>query len=105
MGSIINIGSMTGMVGMENANCDGATIQGWYPDYFLQKGGAINLTRFRASYFGRFKLRVYCISAGGLQTSGHLEPLSCWPVVRHGRQPSRGRRPHRKVSEPRDRRR
>ena len=74
-GSIINIGSMMGMVGVENANYDGTTMQGWYPDYFFHKGGMINLTRFCASYFGRFNVRVNCVSPGGLQTPDHPEPF------------------------------
>ena len=72
-GSIINIGSMMGMVGVENANYDGTTMHGWYPDYFFHKGGMINFTRFCASYFGRFNVRVNCISPGGLQTPDHPE--------------------------------
>lgn len=67
-GSIINIGSMMGMVGVENANYDGTEMHGWYPDYFFHKGGMINFTRFCGSYFGRFNVRVNCLSPGGFQT-------------------------------------
>jgi len=70
-GSIINIGSMMGMVGVENHNYDGTNMHGWYPDYFFHKGGMINFTRFCASYFGRFNVRVNCVSPGGLQTPQH----------------------------------
>ena len=65
-GSIINIGSMMGMVGVEDANYDGTTMHGWNPDYYFHKGGMINFTRFCASYFGRFGVRVNCLSPGGL---------------------------------------
>jgi NAD(P)-dependent dehydrogenase (short-subunit alcohol dehydrogenase family) len=64
-GSIINIGSMMGMVGVEHHNYDGTDMSGFYPDYFFHKGGMINLTRFCASYFGRYNVRVNCVSPGG----------------------------------------
>ncbi|OGV84886.1 MAG: alcohol dehydrogenase [Lentisphaerae bacterium RIFOXYB12_FULL_60_10] len=66
-GSIINIGSMMGMVGVEPLNYTGTTMHGWYPDYFFHKGGMVNFTRFCASYFGQFKVRVNCVSPGGFQ--------------------------------------
>ncbi|MCK9288680.1 MAG: SDR family oxidoreductase [Sphaerochaetaceae bacterium] len=66
-GSIINIGSMMGMVGTEYHNYEGTDMTGWYPDYFFHKGGMINFTRFCASYFGRYDIRVNCISPGGLK--------------------------------------
>ncbi|NQU09499.1 SDR family oxidoreductase [bacterium] len=72
-GSIINISSMMGMVGVENANYAGTSMHGWYPDYFFHKGGLINFTRFCASYFGRFNVRVNCLSPGGFQTPNHPE--------------------------------
>lgn len=68
-GSIINIGSMMGMVGVEPANYDGTSMSGWSPDYFFHKGGMINFTRFCASYFGRDNIRVNCISPGGLENA------------------------------------
>jgi NAD(P)-dependent dehydrogenase (short-subunit alcohol dehydrogenase family) len=64
-GSIINIGSMMGMVGVEERNYDGTDLHGFYPDYFFHKGGMINFTRFCASYFGRHQVRVNCVSPGG----------------------------------------
>jgi NAD(P)-dependent dehydrogenase (short-subunit alcohol dehydrogenase family) len=64
-GSIINIGSMMGMVGIENSNYRGTDMHGFYPDYFFHKGGVINFTRFCASYFGRYNVRVNCVSPGG----------------------------------------
>jgi len=64
-GSIINIGSMMGMVGVEHHNYDGTDMYGFYPDYFFHKGGMINFTRFCASYFGRYQVRVNCVSPGG----------------------------------------
>ncbi|NCC93900.1 MAG: SDR family oxidoreductase [Opitutae bacterium] len=64
-GSIINIGSMMGMVGVEPGNYEGTAMHGFYPDYFFHKGGMINFTRFCASYFGRRQVRVNCVSPGG----------------------------------------
>ncbi len=72
-GSIINIGSMMGMVGVEDHNYDGTDMNGWAPDYFFHKGGMINFTRFCASYFGRYNIRVNCISPGGLKSDSHPE--------------------------------
>jgi len=65
-GSIINIGSVMGMVGVEQHNYEGTDMgKGWSPDYFFHKGGMINYTRFCASYFGRFGVRCNCVSPGG----------------------------------------
>ncbi|MCA1809269.1 MAG: SDR family NAD(P)-dependent oxidoreductase [Kiritimatiellia bacterium] len=72
-GSIINIGSMMGMVGVEQHNYDGTSMGGWSPDYFFHKGGMINYTRFCGSYFGRFNVRCNCVSPGGLQQPDHQE--------------------------------
>lgn len=72
-GSIINISSMMGMVGIEPHNYDGTDMGGWPVDYFFHKGGMINFTRFCASYFGSSNVRVNCVSPGGLQVSEHPE--------------------------------
>ncbi len=72
-GSIINIGSMMGMVGVEDHNYDGTDMSGWSPDYFFHKGGLINFSRFCGSYFGRYGIRVNCISPGGLFSQKHPE--------------------------------
>lgn len=69
-GSIINIGSMMGMVGIEMANYEGTDM---YPNpspiYFYEKGGMINFTRWAASMLGKFNVRVNCVSPGGLYES------------------------------------
>lgn len=67
-GSIINIGSMMGLVGVEPLNYRGTDMGGWYPDYFFNKGGMANLTRFLASYYGPRAIRVNCVHPGGLQS-------------------------------------
>lgn len=66
-GSVINIGSIMGLVGPEPLNYRGTDLHGWYPDYFYNKGGMANLTRFLASYYGPRGIRVNCLHPGGLE--------------------------------------
>lgn len=70
-GSIINIGSIMGLVGVEPLNYRGTDMNGWTPDYFFHKGGMANLTRFLASYYGPRGIRVNCLHPGGLLNEGH----------------------------------
>ncbi|MBI3117992.1 MAG: SDR family oxidoreductase [Candidatus Hydrogenedentes bacterium] len=70
-GSIINIGSIQGMVGPDPLIYAGTNMSGWYPDYFFHKGGMINFTRFIASYYGACDVRCNCISPGGYETTAH----------------------------------
>jgi len=72
-GSIINIGSMMGMVGPDATYYAGTNVTPWYPDYFFHKGGMINFTRFIASYYGPANVRCNCLSPGGFQTESHSE--------------------------------
>jgi NAD(P)-dependent dehydrogenase (short-subunit alcohol dehydrogenase family) len=72
-GSIINIGSIMGLIGAEPLNYKGTEMHGWYPDYFFHKGGMANLTRFLASYYGPRGIRVNCVHPGGLQQPSHPE--------------------------------
>jgi len=66
-GSVINIGSMMGMVGIEMANYDGTDMTpNPSPIYHYEKGGMINFTRWAASILGADNVRVNCISPGGL---------------------------------------
>ncbi|HXG23232.1 MAG TPA: SDR family oxidoreductase [Chthonomonadales bacterium] len=67
-GSIINIGSIQGMVGPDPTIYRGTQMHGWYPDYFFHKGGMINFTRFIASYYGGRGVRCNCVSPGGFWT-------------------------------------
>ena len=68
-GSVINVGSMMGMVGLELDNYKGTDMQpNPSPIYFYEKGGMINFTRWAASILGKYNIRVNCISPGGFQT-------------------------------------
>lgn len=65
-GSIINIGSMMGMVGAEMANYEGTDMTpNPSPIYHYEKGGMLNFTRWAASILGADNVRVNCLSPGG----------------------------------------
>ncbi len=65
-GSIINIVSIQGVVGVDPTLYEGTDMDGTgAPDYFFHKGGWINLTRFLASYYGKWGVRVNAVSPGG----------------------------------------
>lgn len=64
-GSVVNIASMQGMIGMNPWLYEGTTM-GVPPDYFFHKGGMINLTRHLASHYGPDKVRVNVVSPGGI---------------------------------------
>jgi NAD(P)-dependent dehydrogenase (short-subunit alcohol dehydrogenase family) len=72
-GSIINVGSIMGLVGLEPLNYRGTDMERWIPDYFFHKGGMANLTRFLASYYGPRGIRCNCIHPGGLRVESHPE--------------------------------
>jgi NAD(P)-dependent dehydrogenase (short-subunit alcohol dehydrogenase family) len=63
-GSIINVGSIQGVVGPDFTLYEGL---GWNtpPDYFFHKGGLLQLTRYAASVLGPRGVRVNAISPGG----------------------------------------
>jgi NAD(P)-dependent dehydrogenase (short-subunit alcohol dehydrogenase family) len=65
-GSVINIGSMMGMVGVEMANYNGTDMMpNPSPIYHYEKGGMISFTRWAASILGADNVRVNCLSPGG----------------------------------------
>ncbi len=70
-GSIVNIGSIHGMIAPDPWLYEGTSVTGWYPDYFFHKSGMINFTRFVASYYGSRGVRCNCVSPGGYQTEKH----------------------------------
>ncbi len=72
-GSIVNIASMMGMVGMNPhlyANTSGRPS----PDYFFHKGGMINLTRYLAAQYGESGVRVNVVSPGGIYNPEKPQP-------------------------------
>jgi NAD(P)-dependent dehydrogenase (short-subunit alcohol dehydrogenase family) len=73
-GSIVNIGSIQGMVGPTPFLYEGTNLGNPPPDYFFHKGGMINLTRYFASMLGARNVRVNCVSPGGFFT-GQPEPF------------------------------
>ena len=72
-GSIVNIASMQGMVGMNPWLYEGTTITAT-PDYFFHKAGMINLTRYLASYYGAQGVRVNTVSPGGITNPAKIHP-------------------------------
>ena len=64
-GSIVNIGSIQGMIGPSYELYAGTSMGDMPPDYFFHKGGMINLTRFYAALYGPKNVRVNCLSPGG----------------------------------------
>lgn len=70
-GSIVNVGSMQGMVGPDFTLYEGLP---WScaPDYFFHKGGLAQLTRFAASKLGPRGVRVNAIMPGGF--FNHQDP-------------------------------
>lgn len=64
-GSIVNIASMQGMVGMNPWLYEGTPMSA-APDYFFHKGGMLNLTRYLASHYGPRGVRVNAVSPGGI---------------------------------------
>ena len=64
-GSIVNISSIYGVVGPDFTLYDGTEMT-MPAAYSAIKGGLINLTRYLASYFGPYNIRINCVSPGGV---------------------------------------
>jgi NAD(P)-dependent dehydrogenase (short-subunit alcohol dehydrogenase family) len=64
-GSIINFGSTYGVVGNDFTVYDGTSMTSPM-GYAAIKGGIINLTRYLASYFGKYNIRVNNVCPGGI---------------------------------------
>ena len=70
-GVIVNFASMMGVIGVEPANYDGfpdMRAGNFGHDYFFNKSGIIAFTRQAASYYGRYGVRINCLSPGGVQS-------------------------------------
>lgn len=64
-GSLINFGSIYGVVGNDFTVYEGTTMTSPMA-YSAIKGGIINLGRYLASYFGQYNVRVNTICPGGI---------------------------------------
>ncbi len=64
-GSVVNFGSIYGIVGNDFTIYEdyGGTSPA---EYCAVKGGIINFTRYLASYFGKYNVRVNCVCPGGI---------------------------------------
>ena len=87
-GSIVNIGSIYGVVGNDFTIYEG--YGGTSPAaYCAIKGGIINFSRYLASYFGKCGIRVNCVSPGGVKVQQHPSFIERYesksPLKRMGR--------------------
>ncbi|WP_433901934.1 SDR family oxidoreductase [Sphingobacterium puteale] len=87
-GSIVNIGSIYGVVGNDFTIYEG--YGGTSPAaYSAIKGGIINFSRYLASYFGKHNVRVNCVSPGGIKDVQHPSFIERYeeksPLKRMGR--------------------
>jgi len=64
-GSIVNVGSIYGMVGPHMEFYKGTSMGTPRPDYYFHKSGMINLSRYYAGIYGANGVRVNCLSPGG----------------------------------------
>lgn len=64
-GSLINIGSIYGVVGNDFTIYEGTGSTSPMA-YAAIKGGIVNLTRYLASYFGKYQIRVNTLCPGGI---------------------------------------
>lgn len=70
-GSMVNIASIYGIVGNDFTvyeNTGGLTSPAAYSAI---KGGLINFSRYLASYFGKYGVRINCVSPGGIVDQQH----------------------------------
>ena len=63
--SIVNIGSIYGVVGPDFTVYDGTSMT-MPAAYAAIKGGILNLTRYLSSYYGPKQIRVNAVSPGGI---------------------------------------
>ena len=71
-GSIINMGSIYGVVGPDFEVYSGTGMTS-APAYAAIKGGIINFSRYAASYYGRYGIRINCLCPGGIFDSQNKE--------------------------------
>ena len=73
-GSMINIGSIQGVVAPDFTNYEGTGMT-TPPDYQFHKHGMVGLTKYLAAWAGPSDVRVNAISPGGLGLGGEKEPF------------------------------
>ena len=64
-GSIVNMASIYGVVGPDFSLYENTEMT-MPAAYAAIKGGVINFTRYLAAYYGKYNIRVNCISPGGI---------------------------------------
>ena len=74
-GSIVNISSIYGVVGPDFSVYD-KTDMTMPAAYSAIKGGVVNFTRYLASYYGSFGIRINCVSPGGIFDKQSVEFIS-----------------------------
>ncbi|MBI5768508.1 MAG: SDR family oxidoreductase [Verrucomicrobia bacterium] len=87
-GSIVNIASHMGMVGVHPALYP-KEMAFPSPDYFFHKAGMLNLTRYLASYYGARGVRANVVSPGGIYNPERPPPAEF--LARYGPMTALGR--------------
>ena len=64
-GTVVNLASIYGMVGPDFSVYEGTPLS-MPAAYSAIKGGIINFTKYLAAYYGPYKVRVNCVSPGGI---------------------------------------
>lgn len=90
-GSIVNIASHMGMVGVHPALYP-SEMAFPSPDYFFHKAGMLNLTRYLASYYGARGVRANVVSPGGIYNPERPPPAEF--LARYGPMTALGRMAH-----------
>ena len=65
-GSLINMASIYGIVGPDFSLYEDLDNMTMPAAYSAIKGGIINLTRYLASYYGKYNIRINSVSPGGI---------------------------------------
>lgn len=88
-GSLVNITSIYGVVGNDFTVYDNTGGMTSPAAYSAIKGGIINFSRYLASYYGGYNVRVNCVSPGGIRDQQHPEFIKNFehkvPLKRLGR--------------------
>jgi NAD(P)-dependent dehydrogenase (short-subunit alcohol dehydrogenase family) len=88
-GSLVNIASIYGVVGNDFTVYDNTGGMTSPAAYAAIKGGLINFSRYLASYYGEYNVRINCVSPGGIKDKQHPEFIKNFehkvPLKRMGR--------------------